>query len=88
MGTNGAVVSGSDAGMRMSVRVTKGKCVRVREGLRRRELLLLKKMRDLVRVSNSYIYIGVFCNFAVTGLYPGRVSDFLIKPGPASGFFF
>ena len=34
MGTNGAVVGDSDAGMRLSVRVTKGKCVRVREGLR------------------------------------------------------
>ena len=44
MGTNGAVVGGSDARMRASVRVTKGKCERVREGLRRRELLLLKKM--------------------------------------------
>ena len=60
MGTNGAVVGGSDEGMRVSVRVTKGKCVRVREALRRHELLLLKKMRDLVRVSNNYIYIGGF----------------------------
>ena len=32
MGTNGVVADGSDAGMRVSVRVTKGKCVRVREG--------------------------------------------------------
>ena len=31
---NGAVVCDSDARMRVSVRVTKGKCVRVREGLR------------------------------------------------------
>ena len=61
MGTYGVVVGGSDVGMRVSVRVTKGKCVRVREGLRRRELLLLlKKMRDFVRVSNSYIYRGFF----------------------------
>ena len=30
---NGAVSSGSDAGMRVSVRVTKGKCVRVREAV-------------------------------------------------------
>ena len=49
-------------------------------------------MRDLVRVSNSYIYIGgAFCNFAVTGLYPGRVSDFfdktLTQPEPTSDFF-
>ena len=29
---NGAVVCDSDARMRVSVRVTKGKCVRVREG--------------------------------------------------------
>ena len=32
MGTNGVVADGSDVGMRVSVRVTKGKCVRVREG--------------------------------------------------------
>ena len=34
MGTNGVVADGSDAGMRVrvNVRVTKGKCVRVREG--------------------------------------------------------
>ena len=31
MGTNGVVADGSDAGMRVSVRGTKGKCVRVRE---------------------------------------------------------
>ena len=29
MGTNGAVTGGNDAGMRVSVRVTRGKCVRV-----------------------------------------------------------
>ena len=34
MGTNGAVGDDSDVGMRVSVTVTKGKCVRVREGLR------------------------------------------------------
>ena len=41
---NGVVVGSSNARMRASVRVTKGMCERVREGLRRRELLLLKKM--------------------------------------------
>ena len=34
MGTNGPMAGSNDAGMRVSVRVTKGKCVRAREGLR------------------------------------------------------
>ena len=57
MGTNGAVVGSSDAGMRVSVRVTKGKCVRVREGLRE---ATVEKNEGLIRVSNNYIYRGFF----------------------------
>ena len=40
-------------------------------------------MRDF-RVSYSYIYIyigGFFGNFKKIGLYSGRVSNFLIRPG-------
>ena len=59
MGTNGAVASSSDAGMRVSVRVTKGKCVRVREGLREAAATTAEKNEGL-RVSNSYIYRGFF----------------------------
>ena len=59
MGTNGAVASSSDAGMRVSVRVTKGKCVRVREGLREAVTASAEKNEGL-RVSNSYIYRGFF----------------------------
>ena len=74
MGTNGAVAGGNDAGMRVSVRMTKGKCVRVREGLREAAVAAAEKNEGL-RVSNHYIYIyiggGGFCNFRVTGLYPG-----------------
>ena len=68
MGTNGAVADGSDAMMRVSVRGTKGKCVRVREAV----AVAAEKIKGL-RVSNSYIYIyrRFFCNFKVTGLYPG-----------------
>ena len=57
MGTNRAVVGSSDAGMRVSVRVTKGKCVRVREGLRE---AAVEKNEGLIRVSNNYIYMGFF----------------------------
>ena len=53
MGTNGAVVGSSDAGMR----VTKGKCVRVREGLRE---ATVENNEGLIRVSNNYIYRGFF----------------------------
>ena len=58
---NGAVANSSDAGMRVSVRVTKGKCVRVRlkEGVREAAAATTEKNEGL-RVSNSYIYIGVF----------------------------
>ena len=59
MGTNGAVGGGSDVGMRVSVRVTKGKCVRVREGLREAATAAAeKKMKDLGLV--IAIYIGGF----------------------------
>ena len=57
MGTNGAVAGGNDAGMRVSVRMTKGKCVRVREGLRE---AAVEKNEGLIRVSNNYIYMGFF----------------------------
>ena len=56
---NGAVVGDSDARMRVSVRVTKGKCVRVREGLREAAATAAEKNEGL-RVSNSYIYRGFF----------------------------
>ena len=59
MGTNGAMAGSSDAGMRVSVRVTKGKCVRVREGLREAATTATKKNEGL-RVSNSYIYIYIY----------------------------
>ena len=59
MGTNWAVVGSSDAGMRVSVRVTKGKCVKVREGLREAAVTTAEKNEGL-RVSNSYIYRGFF----------------------------
>ena len=61
MGTNGAVADGSDAGMRVSVRGTKGKCVRVRlkEGVREAAAATTEKNEGL-RVSNSYIYRGFF----------------------------
>ena len=59
MGTNGAVVGSSDAGMRVSVRVTKGKCVKVKEGLREAAVIATEKNEGL-RVSNSYIYRGFF----------------------------
>ena len=55
MGTNGAVVGSSDVGMR----VTKGKCVKVREGLREAAVTAAEKNEGL-RVSNSYIYRGFF----------------------------
>ena len=55
MGTNGAVAGGSDAGMRVSVRWTKGKCVRVREAA-----AAAAEKNEGLRVSNSYIYIGDF----------------------------
>ena len=56
----------------------------------RRELLLLKKMRDLGLVIAIYIYIymGDFCNFRITGLYPSRVSDFFYKTQTCFGFLF
>ena len=54
MGTNGAVADGSDAGMRVSVRGTKGKCVRVREAAAAAE------KNERLRVSNSYIYIYIY----------------------------
>ena len=46
-------------------------------------------MRELGLVFIAiYIYIGgFFSNSIVTGSYPGRVSGFLIKPRPVSGFF-
>ena len=56
MGTNGAVVGSSDARMRVSVRVTKGKCVSVRERLRE----AAAEKNEGLRVSNSYIYRGFF----------------------------
>ena len=56
---NGAVVCDSDARMGVSVRVTKGKCVRVREGLREAAATAAEKNEGL-RVSNSYIYRGFF----------------------------
>ena len=59
MGTNGAVAGGSDVGMRVSVRVTKGKCVRVWEGLRKAWVAAAEKIEGF-RVSNSYIYRGFF----------------------------
>ena len=55
MGTNGAVAGGSDAGMRVSVRWTKGKCVRVREAA-----AAAAEKNEGLRVSNSYIYRGGF----------------------------
>ena len=55
MGTNGAVADGSDAGMRVSVRGTKGKCVRVREAA-----ATAAEKNEGLRVSNSYIYRGGF----------------------------
>ena len=59
MGTNRALAGSSDAGMRVSVRVTKGKCVKVREGLREAAVTAAEKNEGL-RVSNSYIYRGFF----------------------------
>ena len=54
--------------------------------------LLLKKNEGLWLIIGIYIYKGYFCNFRVSGFYPGqvsgRVSDFFIKPGPALVFFF
>ena len=55
VGTNGAVAGGSDAGMRVSVRGTKGKCVRVREAA-----ATAAEKNEGLRVSNSYIYRGFF----------------------------
>ena len=57
VGTNGAVAGGSDAGMRVSVRGTKGKCVRVREAA---AAAAVAKKNEGLRVSNSYIYRGFF----------------------------
>ena len=56
---------------------------------------LLLKRNEGLGLDYRYIYIGYFCNFRVSGFYPGqvlsRVSSCFDKtwtrPGPASGFF-